>query len=1363
MYARRAFALMMMIVVAALSNGCGHEIESPAAKAGAVTPNLVCVEQLTTTVTLVGDGFTPMPSKLLEEPPTLLLPKIDLTQTQALDGSSASGKPAAVPDDPARPGDSQVHWTSEKQMSFRFTPALVGPGLYDIVVTNPDGVHSARFTNGLLGVPRPTLVSPVPDILCNAQEERMVTLEGRDILRVGATLPTVQMGDQVFTASEVGGCTALPGNDATRDASTCTSATFVIPRGAFMPGEYDVTLTNPAPADCTSSDPIRITVVPPPTVSAIAPDIECVAQGDQTMSITGTGFLQIGAALPTILVGTQMFQPTTISGCTPVPGMFQEGMVSSCTELGFVIPMGAFPEGDYPVSVENPPPAGCASVEALDLHIAPPPSIGAVSPLGICDDQGDQVLTIDGSGFLDIGGALPTVTISDAGGSTTITPTGATGCVPVTGMFVEGVVQTCTGLTLTVPQSTFAAGTYNVVVTNPPPADCSSTETVSVDVHDPPIVTGTVPATLCQGGGSISIQGQGFQQGATVTLESMNQGSIASIGTMVDPGGTQIDATFGGGAIPGTVYDVVVDNGDGCTDAPPHQQVTIVTGPVAFFADPEVVFNGINTRVTVYVTTLQQPLPANAVTIVPAGMTTPVTQLQFNTVAGHPNRVQAIVPEGQAAGVYDLRVNDATGCSTILPSAITVTGTLSVAVKSVIPPFGYDAEPTAVTVLRDKMAPAGMQTPFIATPRLFLNPTSPLPTDVAIQVQSVSFVDQDTLTAVVPKNQPVHAYDLIVVNPDGTVGYLANAFVVQAVPPPTVAAVTPSSIVAAAGQSVVVSGKNFSGSTITVTCQSGGNTVSPPVTSGPVNCPGPGVDCTQSAVIDASGLAAGAVCILRITNADGSYFDYSAIGVTNSSLNLSLPKAGSDLQVGRRALVAAAADATTSARFVYAIGGDGGPAMAATPFSSTELASVDLFGNMGAWSLQPASTLATARAFAGSATIGRYLYVFGGTDGANALASAERAMILNPSEVPLLDIDDIVPADTGLDPGYWLYRVSATFTAGDPENPSGESLPSDEFIVKVPTVVGKKIQVVLSWSAPADALGAPLPNVAGYNVYRTPMVDGTSGGEVLLATAPAGTLKYTDDGSATPGTQQVLSLGSTGKWAQLPAMGAVRIGPAGAAVVDPGSPDTFYVYALLGKAQAATALTTHEFLTVTIQPNGHQTVSAGWTPGTQSSGTGRWQHGAWVVDGTVQSNYAGESWIFLGGGLNGAGTQTGVVDAAQVQAGGQLGAFDDVGVKDFTTTAAGYGVCAANQQLFFFGGLGAAPSAGARSAGLFASNNPSLPNPPPGLANNGWNSGISLTTPRYLLGSAVQSAFIFLVAGQTNASPASTTTELVIW
>ena len=61
---------------------------------------------------------------------------------------------------------------------------------------------------------------------------------------------------------------------------------------------------------------------------------------------------------------------------------------------------------------------------------------------------------------------------------------------------------------------------------------------------------------------------------------------------------------------------------------------------------------------------------------------------------------------------------------------------------------------------------------------------------------------------------------------------------------------------------------------------------------------------------------------MRLTNPDGSYCDYSAIGITTPSLNLADARKGTDMNVGRRALASAAGQATPAARFVYAIGGD---------------------------------------------------------------------------------------------------------------------------------------------------------------------------------------------------------------------------------------------------------------------------------------------------------------------------------------------------------------------------------------------------------------------------------------------------------
>src|SRR5262249_26366439 len=156
-----------------------------------------------------------------------------------------------------------------------------------------------------------------------------------------------------------------------------------------------------------------------------------------------------------------------------------------------------------------------------------------------------------------------------------------------------------------IPQGTFMAGTYSVTVTNPPPADCFSQETVMLTVNDPPVVTDVKPGSVCAGGTTLEVDGTGFQMGATVGLvDQKGGGMVGATGTMVNAGGTQITTTTMPGGAVGDTYDVVVTNPDGCTDKVPHKAVAMVPGPIVFYADPEVVYNGVNTRVTLYATLL---------------------------------------------------------------------------------------------------------------------------------------------------------------------------------------------------------------------------------------------------------------------------------------------------------------------------------------------------------------------------------------------------------------------------------------------------------------------------------------------------------------------------------------------------------------------------------------------------------------------------------------------------------------------------------------------------------------------------------------------------------------------------------------
>jgi hypothetical protein len=790
-------------------------------------------------------------------------------------------------------------------------------------------------------------------------------------------------------------------------------------------------------------------------------------------------------------------------------------------------------------------------------------------------------------------------------------------------------------------------------------------------------------------------------------------------------------------------------------------------GPILFYSDPPVVYSDINTPITLYLTAITSPA---TVTIEPSDGSGMDQELTSSAVPNKDNRLQATVPSGEDAISYNITVTDSLGCTTTLENGLTVTGELNLSLLEMNPPFGYEPQSTPVTILRDTTAAAPADVEFAPTPRGFLNP--PDADAVAIQLESLTFVDADHLNAVVPKNTPAGTYQLIVVNPPpgNEVGVLDNAFVSVADAPPIVSDIVPQSIVDQAGQTITIIGTDFRNPTVTASCvdATGAPVADPTVTTDAPDCTGS--QCTLTATIDGTGLVTGYVCVIRVTNDDMSYADFSAIGVTNSSFNLSEPVAGASMLVARRALGSAAVKATSASRFVYAIGGD--PGDITQPLDSVEFAQVDVSGKMFNFVANPES-LTQPRTFLGTATVGRYIYAFGGGDGADALASAERALVLSPEEIPHIEDLDLCLAggskgcwgDTdpgpGLDPGGYAYRVSALIDPMDPQNLGGETLASDPIVVKLPDFSGKKILVQLTWSAPVDNQGDDLTGITGYRIYRIP-VDGIPGkDEVLLGEVDgADTLQFVDNGTLTLGTEVPRPLGSTSAWQPLPDLGTARLSPGGAAARDPADPDTYYVYALLGKdgggETGGAAIDTYEFLKITSLANGKQTVATAWKDGAHASTAGRWQLGAWTADSVTSSAVsAPDTFVYLGGGLLANNTGEGTVEAGLVAAGGDLGTFSNPG--DFSNSRFGYGTAAAAGRLFCFGGDAPGPKSDATAA--------LIESPAPTLASNSWNNeGLQMTTARYLPGSSIQSAFIFLLGGQTtNTGTVTATAETVVW
>ncbi len=1062
-----ASALVLSCVLACLSGGCSHELGGPAPTiAQAVTPHLVCNAQITTRVAIAGSGFSPMPVDTATSKPKLELPKVTVTQSADLTGAPTDmATPVVIPDDPADPSSSQVHWTSQSLMTFDVTPGLALPtGYHRLDVQNPNG-HGTRFDSALA-------------------------------------------------------------------------------------------------------------VVPPPTLDTINPMAICVDQGDQMLQLAGSGFLRIADA----------------SG---------------------------------------------ARVPSIDLRDASGMVVKTYMP-----DSLDDCTTL---------------------------------------MQPAADTETCKTMALTIPMGDVPPGTYSVVVTNPAPANCASTDAVSVQVVPPPTLASVTPTQICSGGGSIGLTGMNFSEMPGVTVSLSNATDSADAGSVnVDAGGMSATSTFGP-VNPGT-YSITLTNPEGCSDTLDNV-ITVISGPIMFFVDPPVVYSGISTQVTIYISGATS---VSDVSIVPMGGGSPIMlDAMYDAARG---RIQATVPAGTAAGTYDVHASSG-GCDTVLPGGLRVTDTMGLTVSSIDPTFGYNGSDTAVSIFG---------TGFVSTPRAYLNPSMPTSTTVATALASVGFVDGTRLTGVVPSGLPVGSYDLIVVNPSGEVGVLSDAFTVTDAPPPVIDEVAPGEVTNDAATTVNASGSGFAGPTVTWRCKL------PDGSSMDLMSSVASSDATSAVVdFDPTSLPDKTVCVLRLTNPDGSYGEFSAVSVTAPSSNLAATVAATDMTTGRRGLSAVSGRATRAARFLFALGGDDGTD--AGVLDTSEAAPVDPFGALGAWVADP-NGMPEGLSRAGAWRIGRYIYVVGGYDGGSAVGDVWRTEILDPLAAPKIEDISVDPlaamATSGIGPGVWYYRVSAVFPSSDPDNPGGESLASDPLVVDLPASLPRHLDITLYWSS--------VPGASQYEIYRSPTPDMGSGMVELLDTVDASMTSYQDTGGTTTSGRVPLPLGAHGTWAVMPSLGTPRAGLGVGHAQDPSDPSIHYLYAVDGEDASGALLDSYEVFRIDVASDGTQTPAASWTAGTETLswparvGMGtvddpRDNFGIYSVDSHSAPRSISDSsaWIYVVGGVGGTGSALPSAAAALVQAGGQLGAFQ--AIDNLSPHNAGFANMTGNNFLYEFGG-GPSPSAAAASA-----------------------------------------------------------------
>lgn len=652
-------------------------------------------------------------------------------------------------------------------------------------------------------------------------------------------------------------------------------------------------------------------------------------------------------------------------------------------------------------------------------------------------------------------------------------------------------------------------------------------------------------------------------------------------------------------------------------------------------------------------------------------------------------------------------------------------------VTSITPKFGVTTEKTVLTLTG---------TGFVATPKLYLKSGATL-----TPLTSVTFVSTTSVTGTVPTGVAAGTYDVVAVNPGDCAGVLAGSFKVVADPAPIVLSVSPESGTTQADVPVTITGCNFPADATLATVSStlvevAHTNAAPTAGANDARCNNtPLYTMTGTVQTKTKALAVGAY-LVRVKNpTNGTFGDYSSFVVSSPSGNLTGGwKASSPLNTGRRALGMTAGRIDDARRFLYAVGGENAGGVA---LKTVEVAPVDRFGQLGAWTIGK-NQLGSVRSGLTVVRQDKYIYAIGGTvttggTGGNTPAGAplgtiERAKILELSGAPKITDPNIVAGGT-VPKGTYYYKVSAVLDAADPAT-AGETLPTDEAVA----TLAANGSVELTWTAPAVGV------VNHYRVYRTKAADGVSGTEVLLKDNVAG-LTYTDAGADVPGTEAPMAFGETGPWLDAgQALLKARLDTA--AAIAPDTTGALYIEVAGGWG---TCLATLGIMDCTE----HASISAdGTTLGAFVAGTSlsrpRMRHGLAAMTAangppSFAANATPTNAFLVAAGGKGINTTANTVEFATVGATGATGVW--------ANPTSGFANQRDGIQLLIASGYGYALFGGSATGDQSALSTVTATT----LTFANWaNAGANLATALGRYGAASESAFFYVAGGTTNDADA---------
>ena len=269
------------------------------------------------------------------------------------------------------PTQIKFYWDTDRSVDP--TAPLLGPGTYDVQVTNPiaNGALSDTLAGGFRVTVNPEILAVEPSTGIGAGARDAVVTITSTGFGSGASVRIGTAGAQDPAITTTSGFRV----NATGDGGTVT----INVADAAAPGLRDVTLT--APNGFTSGCPTcRVMINPPPVVASVSP---ALGVGSSGMSLTVSG----GNFAAGALVAATVTLPAGVTGACTVAN----GSTIACANVA-IAPTVA--PGNYPVIVTNPDGGRGSGLMMINVG----PSVSTLTPASGNPDA-TIGLTISGAGF----------------------------------------------------------------------------------------------------------------------------------------------------------------------------------------------------------------------------------------------------------------------------------------------------------------------------------------------------------------------------------------------------------------------------------------------------------------------------------------------------------------------------------------------------------------------------------------------------------------------------------------------------------------------------------------------------------------------------------------------------------------------------------------------------------------------------------------------------------------------------------------------------------------------------------------------------------------------------------------------------